>query len=88
MTVLLCLAGIVAVLALCSWLLRFELDRQHKAMRTHATREHIRQSQQMHPWDRGELPEAAPSVDRALARRIAYRKAKPGDVLRFHAGGQ
>ena len=72
MTVWLSLVGIVAVLSLCSWLVRVEGRRRREAMRHHAARENIRQTMDLHPHERGEVPAAEEAkVDHVLALRIA-----------------
>lgn len=83
MIVLLSLAGILLT-GFIAFLLIEREGRKHRAkMAQHAQREAIRQSQQLHPHERGDVP-AEERVDRGLARRIA--RAKPGKLIQFKAG--
>ena len=84
---LLSLVGIVALLCLCSWLVRLEGCRRRAEMRRHAMQEHIRQEMRLDRWAKGEMPLTEPQVDRGLARRIA-RGPRPSSVVAFRAGGE
>jgi len=82
LTVLLCLAGIAALLFVASWLVKVEAARRRAAMREHAAQEAIRQEMHLDCWAKGEMPLTEPQVDRGLARRIA-RGPRRGGVIQF-----
>lgn len=88
MIALLSLAGALLVSAIGVWIFRRWEAGLERAMQRHAMREAIRQESHLDRWAKGEMPLTEPQVDKGLARRIAHRKLKPGEVLRFRAGGE